>query len=134
MSKTFVFQGSKERLHRMVVRYQGSFLSNQEFELRWQPSRYKKQHVLTFRIRCRYEKAPSGYRITYRIMPTGVSWLRLAAQMIFWAGGIFWLWDPAEPAGAVAAVLLAIACVVSDYWQLRDSEKEFLQRFTAVTR
>ena len=52
----------------------------------------------------------------------------------FWVAGAMYVWDPAEPLAAVAAGLLGTTGVLADIWQLRASEKEFLQRFTAITR
>ena len=134
MQKTVLFQGSRERLRRMVARYHGVFLDNQEFEIPWQSVCYKPLHRRTFRIRCRYEKEDIGYRITYRITPSGWSWLRIAAVSGLWIWAAVWAWDPAEPAGTIAALALAAVGILTDFWQLRDCEEEFLRRFTAVTK
>lgn len=134
MSKSFPFQGSQERLHRMVSRYQGIFLGNQKFELRWQSDRYKDLFRRTFSIRCHYEKAPYGYFITYRIRPTVFSCLYIGMRLAFWFGCFFCVWDPVEPAAAIASGMIGAACALTDYWQFRDCEKDFLRRFTVATK
>ena len=132
--KSIRFQGSRERLGRMVSRYEGEFLGNQEFTLLWQASHYKKLHRLTFRFRCRYEKENGGYRITYRIRLALSSRVRILLRLGFWLWAITYLWDPAEPAAAIGAVGITVVMILTDHWQLRDCEKEFLRRFTAVTK
>ena len=134
MAKSFQFQGSQERLHRMVRRYQGIFQENQQFELRWQSDRYKDLFRRTFCVRCHYEKTLCGYIITYRIWPTAFSCLYIGMRLALWMGCFFCVWDPEEPAAAIASGMIAVACALSDYWQFRDCEKDFLRRFTTATR
>ena len=132
--KTLLFRGSRERLGRMVKRYRGEFLENGEFEVLWQPEHYKIRHRRTFRIRCRYEKKAEGYQLAYRILPTPWSLLRMAAAAGFWIAAGFLVWDPAQPGAAIASAALGGICVLSEFWQLRDAEREFLRRFTAATQ
>ena len=132
--KAILFRGSRERLNRMVKRYGGKFLEDHKFELFWQPEHFKPMHRKTFRIDCRYEKEEEGYRLAYRIIPTVWSFLRMMLAAAFWVAGAMYVWDPAEPLASVAAGLLGTTGVLTDIWQLRTSEKEFLQRFTAITR
>lgn len=132
--KSIRFQGSKERLHRMVERYAGEFLENQEFTLLWQDTHYQKMHRMTFRFHCRCKREAEGYRITYRIRPVLFSGLRLLLRLGFWSWAICFLWDPAEPTAAFAAMLLTAVMLITDYWQMRACEREFVRRFTAATR
>lgn len=134
MAKSFSFRGSQERLRRMVSRYQGIFQGDQKFELRWQSERYKDLFRRTFRIRCNCEKTLCGYIITYRIWPTTFSCLYIGMRLALWLGCFFYVWDTKEPSAAIASGMIAVACALSDYWQFRDCEKDFLRRFTVATK
>lgn len=134
MSKSFQFKGSQDRLRRMVSRCQGIFQGNQKFELRWQSERYKDLFRRTFYVRCDYEKTSCGYKITYQIWPSTFSCLYIGIRLALWLGCFFYVWDPEEPAAAIASGMIAAACAFSDYWQFRDCEKDFLRRFTVATK
>ena len=117
----------------MVERHGGVFLENQEFEIPWRSTQFKKQHRLTFRIRCHYDKEETGYRLTYRILPAGLTWLRILLSVLFWVLAAIKIWNPVEPEGTIAATAVGMVAVIADIWQMRNCEQEFLRRFTTVT-
>ena len=132
--KCILFRGSRDRLQRMVQRYDGLFDGKGRFELLWRPNHYKQHHVLTFRICCRYEKTENGYAITYRIFPTWFSAFRIAVPLavclwilaVFFPGSGFWEY------GAMTVWMGFL--LLTAFWQLKDSEQEFLRHFTAPTQ
>ena len=134
MGKSFLFQGSTARLHRMVENHGGAFLKNQEFELPWKSTQIKEWHRLTFRIHCHYDRKETGFCITYRILPAGLTWLRIIGSVVFW----MWLaargWNPAEPAMTLAMAAVGMVSVFSALWQLRNCEQEFFRKFSVATK
>jgi len=134
MKKKFLFRGSRDRLHRMVQRYGGTFDGKGGFELLWKPNHYKQHHVLTFRISCQYKKGEEGYHIIYRIRPTWFSAVRIAVPvgMLLWVLAVFFPGSSLPEYGAMAALMAFV--LLTAFWQLKDSEKEFLKHFLAPTR
>ena len=132
--KRILFRGSRDRLHRMVQRYDGMFDGKGGFELLWKPNHYKQHQVLTFRISCQYEKTEEGYHIIYRIRPTWFSAVRIAVPegIFLWILAVFFPGSSLLEYGAM--VVLMVFFLLTAFWQMRDSEKEFLNRFLAPTR
>ena len=126
-----IFQGSKERLKRNVVKLGGNFREDQYFELVWRSKYFRRG--LAFRFRCRYEKVGAAYRITYTYAP--------AMGMLLWimllTVGLL-LFAAQECADGYYESALSVSLFSMLYpgiaiWQGYSCRKEFRKAFSAVT-
>ena len=131
--KVLQYRGSKERLRKMVQQRGGEFLENQRFKLPWQSSQYKEFHRLTFQIRCRYKKKEDGYEITYAVVPTLLSFLRIIAPWLLWCYAILEIWGIQNWKEGSFLIVFGVFYTASQLWQLIDSQRGFVSRFTTET-
>lgn len=131
--KSICFRGSRERLRKMVMQRNGVFLKDQRFTLLWQSSQYKEFHRLTFRINCRYEKKEDGYEITYAVVPTLLSFLRIIAPWIIWCYALLEFWGIKNLKEGSFLIVFGFFYTAAQLWQMIDCQKEFVSRFTTET-
>ena len=121
------FQGSKERLQRIVARSNGDWLPDRRFGIKMR-DRSKKLPFLTFSFRCQWEPADEGIRISYTVFPTVPTLIFSLLAFAFFAFPVF----AAEPVtgGYFVVPILIVLVFVS---QMRNAAAAFRDLFSTPT-
>lgn len=125
------FQGSKERLQRIVSRSDGEWLPEKRFEIIMK-SYSRNRNGLCFQFRCAWESEADSIRITYRVVPTFFTVLLPALASLFFLG----LSIIAVTEGGAAALpgfLLPILMIVSWLRQMNECIRDFRKLFATPT-
>lgn len=127
------FQGSRERLLKMIRKYDGTLLSDNRFTLFWNGAGFRYRKGLSFRFHCTFEEAPGGFDISWRLLPTGFTLLRILIILIAFLALAWNAWNTGDAAVFPVWLLFGAMIAASVIWDGVRCVREFTRVFTVET-
>lgn len=134
------FQGDLEALLHTISRIDGTLLDRQRFRCVFRfpkPANgirfgSPKGLRLSFVFRCGYEVAEKGFRVSYRVYPSLLDQLLLAAPLVFAVAGIVRaLTEGGGLVGLVLGLLLGVVIYPTSFLVRKNCIRRFLDAFEA---